>query len=639
MKNCSLSRLFILLTICSFTLFACQKENDVNPSGKQPKNLSELITINTENPEMEARVQISNEAIILSDTSLSRSECQQYAAWTKTAEVTTLNYNNDKMSTTHVALSGDLALVSYHIRGGTHVGAVEIIDLKDPAKPKIKSQAVFYQADVNALAIEKNPNGNITKVWVALSDSKNGAVLGELRIKNKKFENYFAELKLAYELNGSEISSSANDVTEAGDYLYVTTGSKEGGVFCVDKDDFTVLGYKQFPNAKGVASNGDIPTQSKVAAIQTNGTPGIHTDVVGGFNFDNFFSINAISHQNVDQEFSGKTTATFSTQGSNYLMVTNGRDGITGYDITNGETVFSSPVDLIKNGNANGISSDDEYLYVACGADGLAIFPILANGLPDESSVYLWDLDEPDASANYVASNEGWVFIAKGAGGFKILKKPSPGDCLPVCSYDDDGVPDCTSNNVTLCSSLTERIELAMPFGEELEEIHPAYFTSGEKEILLLEDATLKVTFVEENTQHKHSLGYYFYHEDCPPANVDDLIGMITFINFSAEGSGGSLEPGSTIKVPGEFKAGTRIGFFFLKNGWTGGHQAYFTNPIYNNNNKRQGLLFYDATCGDIIGAFSDHPLPSNNADFRDMIFKVTPSSPTAIAGHDYLTL
>lgn len=638
MSKFTFTHFLFSLLVLSFSVFSCKKDIDFDPGQPVIEEIPEQLTFMDESAGADSRMNIINEAIVLNDTTLGRDQCQQYAAWSRVAEVTTLHHNGSRLSTTHIAISGDLALVSYHLRGPVHYGAVEVIDLKNPNKPKIRSQAFFSKADVNSIEIEKNPSGNVTRVWVALSDKKNGAVLGELRLKNKKFQNYYAQAKLTYALPAGAVSSNANDIVEAGNYLYVTAGRSKGGVFCLNKSDLSMVGFKSFAFAKGVAANGSTPNNT-VAAIQTQGTPAIYTDLVGSRDFNNSFSISPISHQNVDDPLGGKTSAAFTGNGSSYLMTTAGKDGVKGYDVTTGQLVFTTPEKMLRHGNANGLAIDDEYLYVACGADGLAIFPMLSNGLPDDASTFIWDLDEPEASANFVAGNNGWVFIAKGEGGFKILKKPTPGDCLAVCSYNNQGVPDCLANNVTVCSSLTGRLNASLPLNASLLSLHPEYFTTGQKEILLKEDATLKITFVEENTSLKNSVGYYFYHEDCPPATPEELIGMVSFFNFSAKGSGGQLEKGHTVKLPGQFKAGTRIGFFFIRNGWNGGHQIFYSNPDFNNNGQHRGLLFYDSQCGDIIGAMQANPPASNNADFRDIIFKITPDSPSAFDAHDFPAL
>ncbi|MEO1261646.1 MAG: DUF4114 domain-containing protein [Bacteroidota bacterium] len=631
MKNISYSPLFYLFLAVIFIATSCQKDVAFEPEEEVDPPAPETITFLEENVEADARMVLVNEAIVLGDTSLGRDDCEKYAAWSRIAEVTTLQLGNNRLSTTHVAMQGDLALVSYHLRGATHYGAVEVIDLIDPTKPKIKSQAFFSQADINSIEVESNPSDNTIKIWVAMSDKKDGAVLGELKIKNKRFQNYFKKVKLAYELPGGTIASNANDIKEVGEYLYVTAGRSNGGVFCINKEDLSVIGFKQFPNAKGVASDG-----VTVAAIQTQGTPSVHMETVGATSFSSTFPIDAISHQNVEDHKGGKTTAVFS---GDYLMLTTGLNGVKGYDINSGQQVYATPEKMIAYGNANGLTTDDQYLYVACGADGLAIFPLTQNGIPDDASAFVWDLDEPEASANYVASSDGWIFIAKGEGGFKILKTPTPGDCLPVCGFDNNGVPSCLSNNVTLCSSLSARIDAALPLGAEAQALHPEYFSAGINEIQLKEDATLKLTFVEENTSLENSLGYYFYHPDCPPSSVDELTGMLVFPNFSAQGSGGNMTPGQTVTLPGKFKAGTHIGFFLMRNGWNGGHQLYYSNQLFNSNQNRQGLLFYDNECGDIIGAFQGNPTPSNDADFRDMVFKVTPSSQSAINDREYQSL
>lgn len=636
--------LAVSLILPVFLLVSCQKDKEpfsdpTIPGQPDPSfNIADYVRFEEGTSLDDARISLVHESILLSDTTLERSPCQKYAAWTKVAEVASIEYQGDAMSTTFVALSDKVAVISYHVAGPTHYGVLETIDLASPNNPSIKSKAFFMQADVNAVVLEKEPAGNEQKVWVALSDGKDGAVLGELILKNKKFQNNYRQIKLAYELDGS-ISASANAIAEAGNYLYVTAGRSNGGVFCIDKTTFTVVGVKQFANAKGVAVNGGITGESAVCALQTYGEPRMRIGQVGFSDFPVSFPIAPITHQSVEDELGGKIAMAFAGEGSNLVFFTSGKNGIKGYDISTGTLVFETPSKMLSFGNANGLSFDDHFMYVANGAEGLAVFPLDEFGIPDPASTFIWDLDEPVASANFVATDQEWTFIAKGAGGFKILKKPSPADYVTTCGYDNDGVPHCLSNDVTVCSSLSDRLDTALPVGEEAQDLHPEYFSTGASEILLQANTKLRITFIGEHTERQNSIGYYFYSDDCPPSSASELNGMIAFMNFSESGSGGKLETGQTLKLPGQIKAGTRIGFFLVKDGWDNGSDIYYTNPAFNSDGKKHGLLFYDSECGDIIVAFHDDKLPKNDADFRDVVFKITPDFQVAFPIVDFLQL
>ena len=642
MNTTSLTRYIAFVLGIAFLTFSCKKDRPIIEEPTDPtivEDIAQHLQFFDEPTEADERVHLINEPIILKDTSLDRSECQSYAAWAHVAEVVTLKHAGTKLSTTHVAIAGDLALVSYHQRGDVHYGALEVIDLKNPNNPKIKSQAFFVNADVNAIAVEANPAGNETRVWVALSDKTNGAVLGELILKNKKFKkNNYRQVKLTYKLAGA-VSSSANYIAEAGDYLYVTSGRSNGGVFCLNKDALTLVGLKQFTNGKGVAVNGSVANSSTVAAIQSYTNPQIMTDLVGHAGFASSFAIGPVTHKNVGDELGGKISVAFAATDSPYLMMTSGKNGVIGYDVTTGETVFTSPEKMLGSGNSNGISIDDRFMYVANGADGLAIFPMAENGLPDGTSTFLWDMNEPEASANFVASNGSWLFVAKGEGGFKILKTPNPGDCLPSCSSNGQGVPDCLMNDDAPCATIQQKIAAALPLEQEAEDLHPEYFTGGASEILLQEETQIEVVFIEENTNLKNQMGYYFYDAECPPESPDELIALLLFQNFSADGSGGGLVQGNRMSLPGNFKAGTKIGFFLIRNGWNGGHQIFFTNPAFNNNNNKRGLLMYDADCNTLVGAMQANALPSFDADFRDMVFEIKFTTEGAYDPHDFIQL
>jgi hypothetical protein len=287
---------------------------------------------------------------------------------------------------------------------------------------------------------------------------------------------------------------------------------------------------------------------------------------------------------------------------------------------------------------------DDQYAYVANGADGLAIFETGTDGLPDADHVFLWDLDETGASANFVESGDDWVFVAKGEGGFKILKKPNPEDVLALCAFDADGRPECLAANSDACPAYASRLNAVIPVNGNLLLAHPEFMTNGASEILLTKDAEVSLTFLEENTGLKHAIGYYAYPADCVPEREEDLVGLVAFPNFSGQGAGGTLLQGNTVKLHAKFKANTKIGFFLVPQGWTGssvksGQALLYTNPQYNNDPYKQGLIFYDATCDGIIVTFDQLQLPNNLVDFRDVVIQVNVSGSDAVDTHDLIPL
>lgn len=638
MKSWSITQTSALLLGLSLLVFSCQKE-DLSPTDETlVQNVEEHLEVLEMETGIPDRFDLVNQPVILTETDLDRAGCPKESLWAHVGEIPTLRHSGKNLSATHVAISGNLALVSYHLRGEEHKGAVEVVDLSNPNLPKITSQVIFLQADVNAIVIDNNfGSGNSQKVWLAMSDAKNGAVLGELSLKNKKFvNNYYRNVKLAYKIEG-EVASSVNAIAQSADLLYVTAGRNNGGVFTLKKADLSVVGVKQFPNAKGVAVG-----STRVACLQAgDDAANIFVENIGGSEFATSFPIEKIVHQNVEDLHGGKISLSFSNDG-NTLFLAGGATGLRAIDVASGTEVFDSPDKMLKSGNTNGVTHDDQYVYAANGADGLAIFSYDGAGKPDAAHVFLWDLNEQEASANFVESNGDWVFVAKGEGGFKLLKKPTPEDVLSLCSFDNKGLPNCLLADQAVCAGIVAAMDTKLPVNGNVKVQHPSYLTTGVSEMLLTEDADITLTFVEENTSLTHAVGYYAYPADCPPSREEDLVGLVAFPNFSRSGSGGSLVVGNTIKLHNTFKANTKIGFFLVPRGWDGskvkrGQNLLYTNKIFNNNPNKQGLIFYEDGCDAIVVAFDQESAPSANSDYRDAVLQVHVSSPTAVDKHAFL--
>ncbi|QKJ23285.1 LruC domain-containing protein [Poseidonibacter lekithochrous] len=114
----------------------------------------------------------------------------------------------------------------------------------------------------------------------------------------------------------------------------------------------------------------------------------------------------------------------------------------------------------------------------------------------------------------------------------------------------------------------------ALPEGVKSDISNPDYFPTDEPEILIEKDADAFVTFYSEGAGYKNTLGYYTYEGDTgreSPTSRAELKehGVIIFPNTSFYYSGGKLRYGQTVSL-GELKAGTKVIFFIVSNGWTG---------------------------------------------------------------------
>jgi hypothetical protein len=564
--------------------------------------------------------------------------------WLHVGEVEPYVLDGVTLSATHIAFLDDKAYITYHKRGVEHLGAIEVVDLSNPNNPKVTFRGYLGSADINSVEVGKLPGSEDVKIWLSLSDSKKGAVLGVVTMAGGTTYSGFQIVNLSNFIDGG-ISSSANSVTYSGDYLYISSGKTHGGAFCINAETLEVLGSVEFENGKYIDVNGTPDNATKVVSLQTGANSSIRVEDIGSFQFSNEFSIGEILHQSVDTDSRGKSTLHFVNNDPDNVYVTKGKHGLASYNIYTGAETWSSSSDMLSYGNTNGVTSDNEFIYAANGADGLAVFskPEFPGIAPE--LVFTWDMNEQEASANFIEvdGSTEWILVAKGQGGTKILKRPQPGDYLAISTYNDQGVPDNLVQEEICDLLLSSIFSNALPDGQDATIAHPEYFDESiPSNIYFEEDAEVSISFIHEGAGYKNVLGYYYYDADNPPATVDDIVKLIVFPNASAQGSGGGLIEGNTVQLYGNFKANTVLGFFLNSNGWvqnsqtiTEGLAAHYTNYDFNANG-RHSVLLYEPECGELVVCFDDQVIGTGDNDFNDAVFQINASPASAINVANY---
>ncbi|MEM1119450.1 MAG: DUF4114 domain-containing protein [Bacteroidota bacterium] len=600
------------------------------------------VEINDVESDLQQRTQLIHEVLILDEeaTNGRNNTTTEQAMWVQVAELATLETQGQVLSATHVIFVDDLALVSYHKRGDIHLGAIEVISLADPSNPTVTQQMIFNQADVNSIALDTELNGNRRKVWIALSDSKKGAVLGEVQLrKNGKFTDNEIKIVSLSKYLGGGISSSANAVVRANNFVYVTAGKSHGGTFCFD-NNLTYIGHSSYSNAKYVAFNG-----SKVVSLQTGNNAQLRVENPGGFNFSTTYNVGQITHQSVDLALKGKNTLHFDPANPSTVYIATGKNGLVAMDVNNGERIYNSPSNMLTNGNTNGVTTDQEYLYMANGADGLTIYTLPVINQSNTSATFQWDLNETNASANFVQAYGEWVLVAKGTGGLKILKRPQKNELLPLGTFNARGRPNNLDPDRPVCPEVVGDIfTKALPENTNATLNKPELFNQPINKIILQEDAKVYTTFLFEGAGYRNTLGFYYYDKNNPPATKDDLTKIVIFPNSSARGSGGDLIPGNTMKVLGNFPKNTVIEFFLIADGFrngkiTEGRGTIYSNRDFNNNQTVQSLLLHDRSCEATVLCIEDIALPAGDKDYNDVIFQIRTSPKSAMNTDDFIHL
>ena len=559
--------------------------------------------------------------------------------WTHVADVDPIIYGGEDLSATHIDIHGDYAFVSHHVRGDVHKGALDVIDLTDAANPTIVSTIYLPNSDINSILVDENSTATNHKVWLALSDSKKGGLLVKLDYANGSYAGGLQYINLSNLINSGGVTASANALEQAGGKLYVTSGKSHGGVFCFNDSDLSYVGHSEFTDAKFVAASGDAVGSSTVATLQTGTNGALRLDDLGNYGFGTTIPLGELDHQNVGQNLRGKNTMRFDPNNPDMLYLAAGDNGMQVIDVAAQQVTYSTPAGMLaEGGNTNGIAFHGSYIYLANGADGLAVFN-RPTGSEAPQPVFVWDLQESEASANYVLAEGQWIFVAKGKGGFKILKQPQAGERVLLATFDSQGVPTNLAPDVPVCSSLLPAIfSHALPESQSAIDSFPQYFNNAATEIHLTAATDLSLTFIHEGAGFKNVLGYYTYPTNTPPTSASELINYVIFPNTSAVNSGGGLIPGNTMHLLGNFDAGTTVGFFLLQDGYlASGNKlkdspnTHYGIPSFNIAGAQQSVILHEQTCNSIIVAFEDKPVADSDEDFNDAIFQINASDPSAI--------
>ena len=219
--------LYLTLAIILAFVQSCKKDNLSNyeiesPTSTSPVSDDYFQPLNSSSG-FDDRIKIVNEAIIIENESTSDSIASGQVDtrddvnnsdyyWLHVGEVEPYILDGVTLSATHVAFLEDKAYITYHQRGVDHIGALEIVDLSNPDKPKVTFRGYLKSADINAVEVGKLPGSNDVKIWLSLSDSKKGAVLGEVTMAGGTNYSGFKIVNLSNFVD-SGISSSANSVT------------------------------------------------------------------------------------------------------------------------------------------------------------------------------------------------------------------------------------------------------------------------------------------------------------------------------------------------------------------------------------------------------------------------------------------
>ncbi len=417
---------YLLLAASSMLMLAsCSNEAD-SPKNPVEDNANDNLTLTTLSPSSQAS-RIKAIAGTRGEKS-ERLELQYIVAPVADAQ----NYT---WSATGIAFGNNGAYVSWHSdkQATTEAtkwgGALDVIAFSPAGAPTFSTTYVNYDAKFNSVVSGNNA------FYIALTDYKKAAAVARVK--------YGETVGIVRQLHGS----SANALSLENGKLYAVTGYNKGGIFTIDPD---------FVGANEGRANVDTLAK-KDGCKWIDGGYVLRTDASAAYiataDGSQEWNIGAplVSENKFAEEYDGNTWTVGGNQAQYYGKHTMAVDGDYIY-VAGGQAASGS-----KNGlrvirksdmtqvwgnatNTTAVCVDGDYVYAATGAglrvykkfDGnnLELFAFetipavdeAGNTITDEEGNVKYVPGTTAHSCNYVAVNEGYVYMANGQSGVYVFK-------------------------------------------------------------------------------------------------------------------------------------------------------------------------------------------------------------------------
>jgi hypothetical protein len=404
----------LLFFITMFLIVTGCKKNDDQAIRQSSDNIvSKGMIINNNRNSLNARISLTDNtpAYVFGDTAKktiksSKGTLSSSVTIQLIARLSPPEYNGEVLQASHVRIVDHYAYVTYNTQGPRYLGGVDIVDISSPADPKLVSSVIFINK-------ETNKGKDVSAVDVKYSQAAESNTFLWITGADETRDSAFAE---RYKLNSSnqfESGQSVNfslkgyvgtDIRFYNDKVYVTSGT--GGGLTILDNQMKEVSFMNLENARSVDVNKDF----EIALGGNPGhlyNPGIWDKEIGGSTDPEAKSILRLYNK--------------------FALVALGEEGLKCYDLSSNipSTVISAlPRPTVPEGESprdyvtNGVSvSNNGWVYIANGAGGMDIAKIDTDGqLTWMGNVNL------DASVNFVEANANYVFVARGVLGLKILK-------------------------------------------------------------------------------------------------------------------------------------------------------------------------------------------------------------------------
>jgi hypothetical protein len=392
--------LFSLFTLALVT--SCSDKEDSNTETNSDKN---AIVINDNQAVLNQRLDLTGSGVIAIVSASTGRNLTAESSQLPLTQIAEFNAPKDSKGNTlqasHVAVNGNYAYVSYTSQGDDYSGAVDMIDVSDPYKPKLVMTALIPDTDITSLVYT---NGKLI-IGGATNADKNPALKSPAIVMNMQLTSS-GTFTTGYNL--SDIASYVTTDVAANNTNYFAVSGNTGSLFKFDNTTNEVVNSKAIEDLRSVAVSND-----KIVTL--SGRKGINI-----YNASNLELIKSFTSWTDDAEGAKRTIDFIGDK----ILVSEGYQGLGVYNLTTGARVQSislEPADTAELDDVvtNAVSVNGDYVFVANGGNGLNVYKT-GNQLTLMGTVGI------NGSANYVKTSGDFIYVASGKGGLKIIKMEKP---------------------------------------------------------------------------------------------------------------------------------------------------------------------------------------------------------------------
>lgn len=395
---------YLLSFLAMSLLIGCDDNNDNKNDGQSSNN----ITITSDQSTLNKRLDLTNSGVIsIENGTLTGKSAETTNTSFPLVQIAEVKPPVDAIGRTlqasHVTVNGNYAYVSYIMRGDAYSGAIDVIDVSDPYKPKLVTSALIPNTDITSLTF----SGSNLIIGAAKDVDKDTQLAGNPAIV---FNMELSSGLLTDKLKTNYLESRVTTDVAANTSNYFAVTGDNGSLYKINSSTKVIAGKAALADLRSIALTSD-----KVVTL--SGTKGV-----------NIYNQSTLALQKsfaTSNDVSG-AKRTMDIDGTK-LFVSEGPNGLGVYDINSGSKLQTIGITTAGEDNVtNAVSFNDGYAFVANGALGLNVY---------QSTTQLNLLGSVGiaGSSNYVKSSGDYIYVASGTGGLKIIKMEKPSTTFASC--------------------------------------------------------------------------------------------------------------------------------------------------------------------------------------------------------------